>query len=320
MSAINKPVIHYLRLIRWPNIVIIILTQVLIRYAVIGVIYTHSGIDLALNNLLFSLLVLTTVIIASAGYIINDYFDMRTDRINKPISLVVGRYVGRRSAIKFHMVLNGLAILMGFYISWQVGSFRLGLIFPMITLLLWLYSERYKRMVLVGNLAVAFLSALVILIVWLFEFFALRLEPDQISLVYTDLWLISQIVGAYAVFAFLLSMVREIVKDVQDISGDSQTGCRTLPVVYGISMAQWIAVSLLGLTLLLVLLGSFKLLNMSHLIAALYFALFVGLPVLYTLYRLALSKSKGDFKQTSNLLKLNMLAGIIGMIPLAIYL
>lgn len=320
MRNIGQMLTPYLRLIRWPNILIIILTQLLVRYAVIGRIYSRSGVEPAMNDWLFAMLVLTTVIIAAAGYIINDYFDLRTDQINRPETIVVGRFLHRRKAIKFHMVLNGIAIVLGLFVSWRVGSFRLGLIFPMITLLLWLYSERYKRMVLVGNLAVAFMSALVVLIVWLFEFLALKLQPAPFMAVYVNLYLISQIVITFTLFAFLLSLVREIVKDAQDVTGDSLTGCRTLPVVYGIQVARMIAAAVLVLTLVLVILGSLKLYSLSLLFPAIYFAIAVGLPVIYTIYRIAVADKTGDFRLTSKLIKFIMLAGIVGMIPLAIYL
>lgn len=320
MRKISQQFLSYLRLIRWPNILIIILTQVLLRYAIIAAIYARSGVEPAMSDVLFILLVLTTVIIASAGYIINDYFDVRTDRINRPERIIVGRFIHRRKAIKFHMVLNAIAIVLGFIVSWRVGSFRIGLIFPMIILLLWLYSERYKKIVFAGNLSVAFMSALVALVVWLFEFFALKIQPERFMLVYMDLGLISQIVLSFTVFAFLLSLVREMVKDAEDVYGDSQTGCRTLPVVYGIPVTRRIAASVLGLTLILVIAGSWKLYGLSYIIPALYFVLMVGLPAIYGIYRIAVSDRKEDFHFASNLIKFIMLAGILGMIPMAVYL
>ncbi|MBK6966798.1 MAG: UbiA family prenyltransferase [Bacteroidales bacterium] len=120
-------------------------------YALIGRVYAGTGIEPALGSLLFFILVSVTALIAAAGYIINDYFDIRTDRINKPGSVVVGKYIPRRIAIKLHIIFNSVAIAAGFFLSIRVGSFRLWLIFPLMTILLWFYSERYKRKSSIGK-------------------------------------------------------------------------------------------------------------------------------------------------------------------------
>ena len=310
----------FLRLIRWPNLLIIILTQCLVMFALIGPIYAQSGIEPALDILPFAALVFTTVIIAAAGYIINDYFDVRADLINKPEAVVVGKFLKRRKAIQLHMIVNSIAMLLGFFISLKVGSFRLGLIFPLMIVLLWFYSERYKRTILVGNLAVAFMSAMVVMIVWLFEFYALKMQPDKFMTVYTSLGLLSRIVFAFTLFAFLLTLVREIVKDAEDIEGDKETGSHTIAVVYGIKYSKIIAIILLVLTLLLVLMGSWQLYGFTMMIPSLYYLLMVALPGIYVILRLSASRSREDFHRISTLVKLIMLSGILGMAILAIYL
>ena len=310
----------FLRLIRWPNLLIIILTQCLVMFALIGPVYNRSGLEPALDIWLFAALVFTTVIIAAAGYIINDYFDVRADLINKPEAVVVGKILKRRKAIQLHMIINSIAMLLGFFISLKVGSFRLGLIFPLMIVLLWFYSERYKRTILVGNLAVAFMSAMVVMIVWLFEFYALKTQPDNFMTVYTSLGLLSKIVFAFSLFAFLLTLAREIVKDAEDIEGDKETACRTLAVVHGIQVAKVIAISLLVLALLLVLAACRKLYEISMMVPSVYYLLMVALPGIYVIFRLSASRSREDFHRISTLVKLIMLSGILGMAILAIYL
>lgn len=312
--------IPFLRLIRWPNLLIVAFTQSAIFYVLIGSIYRKHDATPALEPYLFILLVLTTVLISAAGYIINDYFDVRTDRINKPEKLVIGKSIPRRNAIKLHFIINALVIVCGFFLSWKVGSFRLGLLFPLGVITLWFYSERYKRKVLVGNLAVAVMSAMVLLVVWLFEFFALRLQPDKFMSVYTSIGLVSRMVLAYAGFAFMLTLVREIIKDVEDLEGDAATGCRTLPVVYGIGCARNISLALLVITLLSVVFCSFWLYRHAMPVPSFYFGLFVCLPVVANIYLVFKSIGKSDFHRISTLLKITMLAGILGLIPLAIYL
>ncbi|MFH1120686.1 MAG: geranylgeranylglycerol-phosphate geranylgeranyltransferase [Bacteroidota bacterium] len=312
--------IHLLRLIRWPNLVIVMITQCMVMYLIIGRVYAHSGISPAMEILPFLALVLTTVIIAAAGYIINDYFDIRTDRINKPDAVVVGKYLPRRKAIKLHIILNSIAIAAGFIISWKVGSFRLGIIFPLMITLLWFYSERYKRTILTGNLSVALMTAMVVLVVWLFEFFALKSDPAKFMAVYTMLGLINRIVLSYSLFAFLLTMIREIIKDAEDIEGDASTGCRTLPVVYGIRSSGNLASTLLLIASLLVVAGCIYLFNHAMPVPSAYFGLVVCLPMLYILFKAFRAESKADFHKISKLIKLIMLAGILGMMLLAIYL
>jgi 4-hydroxybenzoate polyprenyltransferase len=316
-GRLAKPFLH---LIRWPNIVIVILTQSLVMYALIGRVYAGAGIEPALRPLLFFILVSVTALIAAAGYIINDYFDIRTDRINKPGSVVVGKFIPRRIAIKLHIIFNSVAIAAGLYLSIKVGSFRLWLIFPMMTILLWFYSERYKRKVLSGNLAVAFMSAMVVVVVWLFEFFALRQQPDKFMTVYTQIGLISRVVFTYALFAFLLSFVRELIKDAEDVEGDAITGCQTLPVVYGIRYSGNLAFVLLIVTLLLSLAGSFFLYKTSRLVPAFYFLIVVAVPVLFLAIQVAGARAKEQFHSISNLLKLLMLSGIVGLFILSFYL
>jgi 4-hydroxybenzoate polyprenyltransferase len=242
------------------------------------------------------------------------------DRINKREKLVIGKSIPRRNAIKLHIIINAIVIVCGFFLSWKVGSYRLGLLFPLGVITLWFYSERYKRKVLVGNLAVAVKSAMVVLVVWIFEFFALRLQPDKFMAVYTSIGLVSRMVLAYAGFAFILTLVREIVKDVEDMEGDAATGCRTLPVVYGIGYAKGISLVLLAVTLLSVVFCSFWLYMHAMPVPSFYFGLFVCLPVLVNIYLVLKSSKTSDYHRISTLIKITMLAGILGLIPLAIYL
>lgn len=316
----GQHIIPFLRLIRWPNILIVVFTQVLVMFAIIGKLYERAGTLPALDVLLFSGLVFATVLIAMAGYIINDYFDLRTDRINKPDRLIIGKYLNGRKVIRLYYLLNGLAIVTGFVLSLKVGSYRLGLIFPMMILLLWFYSERYKQTALAGNFIVSFMSASVVLIVWLFEFFALRLQPDKFITVYTQLTVINRVLLAYAMFAFLLTMARELVKDAEDMEGDAATGCLTLPVKYGVRFSKILAVVFLVLTLVLLAFSCLKLFVLALPVVMAYFAIVIGFPLMLLIYKVMGSETKTDFHRISGLLKLVMLLGLSGMLILAFYL
>ncbi len=307
-------------LIRWPNLLIIVLTQVLVFHALIGRYYLQGNLHQALTTFQFSLLVVATVLIAAAGYAINDYFDVEADQVNKPEQNQVGRLFKPDHVLWGYATANLLGAGAGFYLSLQLGSYRLGLIFPMIIIMLWFYSAAYKRKVLSGNISVAFMSAMVILIVWLFEFFALRLLPDRFIGVYPSLWPITYVVMVYAGFAFLVSLVREIVKDMEDIAGDAATGCRTLPVVYGTRTALGLSRILLGVVFVLLVISAVWLFKQKLTITALYYLALAGLLVWILIFRLHNMPDTARLHGLSRQLKLLMLAGIGGMILFAYYL
>src|SRR5205823_514428 len=155
---------------------------------------------------------LAALLVAAAGYIINDYYDVKIDAINRPDRLVVGRVLRRRHAMLAHLLLSGVGVVLAAALSWRLGGVTLGA-----ALLLWGYSARFKRIALVGNLSIAALTA------------ALVLLPElQLLTGQRAVWL-------YALAAFLLTVVREIVKDIEDMRGDAQHDCRTLPLVWGVA-------------------------------------------------------------------------------------
>ncbi|MBK6966797.1 MAG: UbiA family prenyltransferase [Bacteroidales bacterium] len=161
---------------------------------------------------------------------------------------------------------------------------------------------------------------MVVIVVWLFEFFALRQQPDKFMTVYTQLGLISQVVFSYALFAFLLTFIREVVKDAEDVEGDAETGCQTLPVVFGIAYSRNLALVLLTVTLLLSITGIYFLFNTSRMVPAFYFLIVVAVPLVILAILVAGAKLKEQFHRISNLLKLLMLSGIVGLFILSFYL
>ena len=169
--------ISFLKLIRLPNLLIVAGTQYLMRFAIIGSIlgfYNKSAngafeFMLQMSELDFFILVLATVCLTAAGYVINDYFDTKTDSLNRPKTVIVGTKISRRSAMALHIVLNAVGVIGGFYASWKIGHPKFGFIFAIAAGILWYYSTTYKRQFLIGNLIVAILTAMVPLMVVLFE-------------------------------------------------------------------------------------------------------------------------------------------------------
>lgn len=300
----------FFRLIRWPNLLIIILTQVLVRYGVIIPYLKQAGATSHFSFPGFWVLVFITVLLAAAGYIINDYFDIRIDRINKPGRMVLGKHLEARQGIFLHWVFNAVATVLGFYLAYRVGSLRLGLIFPLVAGLLWMYSARYKRSLLAGNLVVSWLSAMVVLMVWLFEYYMLREQDYDLHLFASK---VSVVVWFYAAFAFMVTLIREVLKDVEDMKGDKAAGCQTIPLLAGIPAAKNFALALTLLSMLLLAFGQYLLLQQGLKIIFWYYLIPVQLMMINLLLQINKSMQPDDFRLPGNLAKMIMVAGILGM-------
>jgi len=302
-----------MQLIRLPNVLIIILTQFLLRYCIIIPLIYRDDLSSVTPLADFLVLVVVTVLMAIGGYVINDYFDVKIDSINRPDKLVVNKLISPRGAIMLHIVLNVIAILLGFYLSYRVKAISFGLIFPFLSGLLWIYSAKYKRMMFWGNFIVSCLSGFVILIVWLFEFFWLRLH----AILFVDMipvirW-VSYIFAGYAIFAFLVSMVREIIKDMEDTEGDTTFGCKTLPLVIGITYSRYIVAAIIVATILLLGYAQRILYRLDLMMVFWYFLVTVETGAIYLLAKLFKARNKEDFHFLSTLCKLIMVAGILSM-------
>lgn len=303
----------YLKLIRWQNLLIMGATMFLVRHYLIRQPLLLAGADLAVSPLNFGLLVMAMLLISAAGYVINDVFDMDIDSLNKAGGQTVGVSVSVKAAKNLYWILNGLALVFGVYLGYLVHNWQFTIILAMIAGLLWFYSERYKRQVLLGNLVVAFIAAAGIIIVWLLEFFYLRSETTTFIEVAGVMPLMSGLVFAYALFAFLSTFAREVVKDLQDMPGDARFGCRTLPVVYGESASRNFGIGLLAI--LVVMIGFWQyVLYIRQMYTATYVLLIADAIGIAALIRLALSSTPAHYKQVSSLIKLLMLAGLVSIV------
>lgn len=314
----GKRLVKLLMLIRFPNLVIIVLTQFLLRYCIIGP-FLYNGDTEPMSSLAdFCILCLATLLITSGGYVINDYFDVKIDEVNKPAQQVVGKIISGRTAIKWHILLTALGTALGLYLAYKVRLLTFGLIFPFVGLLLWFYSAKYKRSLIWGNLIVGLLSALVVLIVYVFEFFWLRLHPEFFADLIPDLLWVGRITLAYAVFAFLTTLFREIIKDMEDVKGDSRVGCRTIPIVFGIGFSRWVVTVLVLLTLILLAFGLMILYRYSLMVVFWYLIATTCLPMIYLIYRSFRSNVPEEFHIMSNICKVVMVAGVLSMQLIAI--
>ncbi len=313
--------ITFLKLIRIQNLFIVALTQYMMRWCIIHPILSHLTIiqnnqairlpvfELQFSEFNFLLLVLSTVFLTAAGYVINDYFDAKTDLLNNPAKVIVGKVIPRRTAMASHIILNILGVGLGAYISFYVGMPFLIIIFITVTGLLWFYSTTYKRQFLIGNLIVALLTALVPLIVVLFEIPLLNRTYGHLLLQYeTSLNLVVAWVAGFSFFAFITTLTREIIKDIEDFEGDSAYGRRTLPIVLGVPKSKWVVTGLHAITVAALVFVYFRYLKDN--ITLIYMSVALLLPYILLTYRIVKADKKSDYHLASNLSKFIMLAGI----------
>lgn len=303
----------YLKIIRVPNLLIIILTQYLLRICIIGTFYRLADVKTAFGHFDFALLVLATLLIAAGGYVINDYFDVKVDKINKPEKVVIGQSLSPKSALLFYWILTSVGVILGFYIAFRVKYLMLGFIFIAIAMMLWFYSSQYKKTVFWGNLVISLLSAMVVLIVWLIEFFAMRTNPLDFTEALKQLKLISIIVAAYAIFAFLVTLVREMVKDIEDVEGDKADNFKTIPLVFGIKTSKRIAFGITILVIISLAFGQFIIYRMGLFFVFWYLLIAVQSILIFMAYNILKAQTKEDFHFLSNAAKLIMVAGILSM-------
>ena len=298
----------FIKLIRLDNLLVMALTMFAIRYGIIkSLLFIHTPpIPLQLSFLDFCLLVLSTVLIAAAGYIINDYFDVKTDKINKPEKLYIDNGVKRRVAIFLHTQFNLVGFMLGAFVAYKAGNIYLAVLPFLSITALWFYSTHFKRQVLTGNLVVSVLSALIPLQVLLFEKPLIE-NIENLTFLYAT-------VICFSAFAFLLSMAREIIKDLEDYKGDFETGCKTMPVVWGIKAAKAITAGIISNTLLLLIFIFYKLAQKEFYLLGAYLFVFVFLPCLYLIWKLYRSKEKKDFHNLSMLVKFIMITGVLSTV------
>lgn len=306
-----------LKVVRIKNLLIVAATLYLMRYCIIQPLLHIKNLELQLSGFNFLLLTLATVFIAAAGYVINDYFDTRTDLVNRPQTVIVGRSLSRRVAITLHIVLNFIGVLFGLIVSVRIGKPVLSLLFFIVPGLLWFYSTTYKRQFLLGNLMVAILTATVPLITLLFELPRLyTVYWEMVARFDLKLGIITYWVGGYALFAFLLTLVREIIKDIEDFEGDQVFGRNTIPVFLGKKVARTIAASLLFFTLISLVFLFARYLNYLpsgkfDYYTLTYFVIALVIPICILLLRLLTAENKEDYHKASQLNKLIMLFGLL---------
>ena len=311
LAEIIKP---YLQLLRVGNLTFVaILLYVMEKWVATPLLQLEQFGEL-MPWWILTLLIVSVVGIAAGGYVINDYFDVKIDRINRPNNLVVTRIISRDAAMNLFYGLTAVGVIAGMVVAWWAHSWTLLFTYVVIPGLLWFYSASYKRMFLVGNLVVAFASAIVPLLVAI-------ANADYLHHLYQNALAYSPIVGelyvwtgGFAAFAFLLTWVREIVKDIEDIEGDREMECRTLPIVWGDKVAKIIATILLVVIATLIVYILFAVLPFSHEWKSLptrYVVFGLIVPILCSIVLLWAANSRTEYHRVQTIIKFAMFMGML---------
>jgi 4-hydroxybenzoate polyprenyltransferase len=309
-----KLIAAFFRLIRWPNLVFIALTQFLFVYCIVKPVFSSSPLQPNVHGLDFVLISLSSILIAAAGYIINDYFDLNIDQVNKPDKLVVEKIIKRRWTILWHIVLSAAGIAIGFYVDFTSRIWLLGFSNAICVLLLFIYSTSLKRRLLIGNVIISLLTAWVILVVAWCEYNHLihlnnGLHAEKIL---RETFL-------YAGFAFIISLIREAVKDMEDIEGDRRYGCKTMPIVWGINATKvFVAVWLVVLIAVLIIVQVYAL-RLEWYLSVIYCTAAIVIPLIFIFRKLFTANASTDYHKLSTMIKLVMFTGILSMIFFKIY-
>jgi 4-hydroxybenzoate polyprenyltransferase len=300
--------IHFLRLVRWPNLFFILLAETLFHFFIYKPLYPNLALT---SDYPFYFIAATYVCIAAAGYIINDYFDVNIDQVNKPKSVIVGAHISRRWVIFWHLILS----MSGVYLSLIAFPFQeyIHIHFSNLAtiLFLWFYSTNFKRNFLIGNVVIAVLTAWSIGVVYFSKFTFIQLVHPT-SMLPTDLKLF-KLMLLYSSFAFILTLIREALKDMEDMDGDEKFGCKTMPIAWGLQTTKvYVAVWLIVLILVLLIIQLYAI-PFGWWISIVYCIVTIIAPLIYVLFSLKLSFTKADFNRLSNWIKFTMLMGILSM-------
>lgn len=306
----------WLKLIRWQNLVIIFLTQLLAWMCVIYPMTTYSAVPLSLHATEFFHLAISTVLIAAAGYVINDYFDIKIDSINRPDKVVLERAISLKTAIILHTALNVAGLAFAFIVARHAGHYSFLILQMSCTILLWLYSTRFKQRFMIGNVVVALLTAFTMAVLMLYEN-GIHYYIDKPFFLHTEIGIIPNpvwVLGVYAYFAFMLTWMREIVKDMEDFKGDAEEGCMTMPIKWGLLRSVQFTQVLGVLTILPLIVGSIKLWIAGWVVLSVYTLLALTLPICTWIFYLRAKADTLHYHKASRWLKIIMVSGIGSLI------
>ncbi|NCG29804.1 MAG: hypothetical protein GWP27_04960 [Bacteroidetes bacterium] len=294
-------IIAYLRLIRLPILLLIAAIQLMVRYFIIEPMLIINNYSLMMSDLDMFLLIISTVLIAAGGYAINDYFDVKIDRINKPKTVIIDRLIKRRVAMLSHVVLATLGVLVAGYLTWHLGMWKVVSLFVFVSAALWYYSTNLKNQPFFGNFVIAVLAGFVALIVGILE---ISLQNNAHPEIIEELGYSIFNIPAYwtiglASALFLLTLVREVTKDVIDIRGDRTVGANTIPIALGVKNTKSILITIYVVFGTLYSWVYFEYLNVHIGMTTVFFA--INLLLVLQIILIVRARTKKHFLHSANL-------------------
>ena len=298
----------FLKVIRFKNLLMLALMQLVFRYGFLAM----QDIKLALQDWQFILLVISTVCIAGGGYVINNILDTGTDLYNKPNQVVVGTKISETAAYNIYIALTITGVAIGFYLSNVINQPSFAILFVSIAATLYLYASSFKRYLLVGNILIAILLSISVLIVGIFDLFP-AITTENRAIMAT----LFKVLIDYAVFAFMINLLREIVKDLEDVNGDYNQGINSLPIVLGVSRTTMIVffASFIPLASLLYYIYVY-IFNLFF--ATIFSLLFIVAPLVYFTVKTYSARTQKDFAHLSMVLKCVMFFGILSILVISL--
>tara|TARA_B100001564_G_scaffold60182_1_gene46775 strand:- start:7765 stop:8724 length:960 start_codon:yes stop_codon:yes gene_type:complete len=300
---------HLFQLIRFKNLIIIISIQVLIKLCIINLFIENYSLDW----IEYFLYITATITIVAAGYIINDIYDITTDLINKKNNVIINKYISEKKAFQYYFILNFIGILCNLILCLLINKLKLSCIFIYFIFALWIYSKKLKKSFLLGNIQVAFLVALSIVNIIIFDVSLNNINNDNEFYTY--------IILIYASFSFITTLIREINKDIEDIKGDLTIKASTIPIKFGVKKSALLNCYLIILTVIFIAFIQF--LQLKEMFLSNYnwgvnyfsiaYCFYIQILLFKLLYKTYQAESKSDFSYTSILSKKIMVIGILSI-------
>ncbi|KAA3621809.1 MAG: prenyltransferase [Flavobacterium sp.] len=294
----------YLKIIRPVNLLLIALVQILIKF----VLFDTFRVVTAMNTFQFLWLLLATLAIAAAGNVVNDIYDLEIDKINKPSKVLIGRKISEKRAFTYFIILNSIGVISGFVLANQLGKSGLAAIFIVISALLYMYATQLKAMLITGNIVISLLVAFSLLIVLVFDLYPIG--TNGLSEAQNR---VSRLVLDYAIFAFVINFMREIVKDLEDINGDKKGDIRTLAIAIGRKRTTTLVFVIASVFIMSIILYVYTFLYDKQLMV-LYFLFLIVAPLIYFCIRAWGAASQKEYAAMSVILKVTMFTGMCSMV------
>ncbi|MCF8332115.1 MAG: geranylgeranylglycerol-phosphate geranylgeranyltransferase [Bacteroidales bacterium] len=309
-SKFSRGIKGFFYLIRPLNLFIIGFTAFLTWQALLGGLLENFNKELHLSpeNLIF--LILSIILVGAGGYIINDYFDTTIDEINKPGKQIIGKSISASRALVIYGIVTAAGIIFAFIPAIRIGNYQIAMLHIIFALALWFYSEQFKYIKFWGNFVVSLSTAFVVIVMWLYEFFAM--VNDNEILIGQESRMVNYFVLGYAAFAFISNFARELVKDRQDVPGDIRAGVKSLAVTMSDKGFRILVYVTLGVNFFMLLLAQIYLYKMELILVSWYLFL-PEFMLIYLTWVLSKAGMEKDYANMSLYMKAYILAGILSM-------